>query len=204
MPERFQMPKREYVPNPNKLDGMSTNAQDFKNFPIQKRVAGGPHKNNLNTGEGKFEGASDYQNQFKQHVIPEKFQMAKREYVPNPNKLDGVSTNAQDYKNFPIQKRVPGGPLKNNLNTMKNPFAGDSEYDDQFIRRSIPERFRVAKREYVPNPDKFTGVSTARADFIAFAQTGKRVIGGPHKNNLQVGEVLIPGPEDRYAGPRVC
>jgi len=58
MPERFKMAKREYVPNPAKFDGISTNAQDYKANEMIPRSIGGPHKNNLEVG-GDFSGDSE-------------------------------------------------------------------------------------------------------------------------------------------------
>jgi hypothetical protein len=138
------MAKREFVQNPNKFDGVSINSQDFKKFPPQARVHGGAHKNNLSTNDGKFEGNSDYQEQFKQHQIPELFKMKKREYVPNPNKFDGISINSQDFKKFAPQTRVHGGAHKNNLSTNDERFDGNSDYQDQFKQHQMPERFKVS------------------------------------------------------------
>ena len=52
------MAKREYIPNPAKFDGLSTNANDYKKNEIVPRSIGGPHKNNLQVG-GDFSGNSE-------------------------------------------------------------------------------------------------------------------------------------------------
>jgi hypothetical protein len=203
IPELFKAPKREYIPNPIKFDGVSINKKDFQNFPAQPRVVGHAHKNNLAVNDDKFEGGSDYQDQFKTHAMPERFKMAKREYVVNPNKFDGVSINKQDFQKFPTQTRVAGRAIPTNLKASGEKFEGYSDYQDQFKQHQMPERFKVchkkfnrkvAKREFIINPNKFDGLSVAKSDYIQFPIT-KRFIGGAHKNNLQVGEHLIPEPE---------
>jgi hypothetical protein len=195
MPERFKMAKREYVVNPNKFDGVSINKQDFQKFPTQTRVAGRAIPTNLKASGEKFEGGSDYQDQFKQHQMPERFKMPKREYVVNPNKFDGVSINKQDFQKFPTQTRVVGGAHKNNLSVNDDRFEGYSDYQDQFKQHQIPELFKAPKREYIPNPNKFDGVSINKQDFQKFP-TQTRVVGGAHKNNLSVNDDKFEGGSD--------
>ena len=79
--------------NQSKFERISINKQDFQKFPTHERISGKAHKNNLSTDDGKFEGNSDYQDQFKTHQMPERFKMEKRQFVVNPNKFDGLSIN---------------------------------------------------------------------------------------------------------------
>ena len=85
----YQHPKREYEPNPAKLEGSSVYSEQFgaKELP---RVQ--PYMPAYNPPSGaKFEGTSTYNSSYAP-VQPEPlYQRPKREYVPNPAKLEGQS-----------------------------------------------------------------------------------------------------------------
>lgn len=184
LPPIWRHPALKYEKNPNKFEGVSTQVTDYREFELQTRKLGGPHKNNLVVG-GEFSSRTENHDQYPSRELPDPYRHPNAVYVKNPSKFEGVSTNSSDYREFELQMRKLGGPHKNNLD-VGGEFSSRTENHDQYPPRELPDPYRHPNAVYVKNLNKFEGVSTQVTDYREW-QLPDRVICGPQPDNIGIG-----------------
>jgi hypothetical protein len=93
--------KANYVANPDKLDCTTTNKTDFVSHfvtPINQRK---PEKYKPGL---YFEGNSSYKTDFGVHEMKPRYVHPSAIYVPSKDKMDGKSTNQEDFKAYEVKK----------------------------------------------------------------------------------------------------
>jgi hypothetical protein len=159
--------KRDYVPNPTKFDGESTQHRDFPRYDPndysrpRERAEAGPRES------VPFTGTTSHQDDFVPHALERRESTKKREYVPNPTKFDGTSTQHADFPRYDPNDYARPQPRSEAGVREKVPFVGTTSNQDDFVPHPLERRESSRKREYVPNPTKFDGSTTTRDDYQA-------------------------------------
>lgn len=146
------------------LSGTSEYSKNFVNYPTQQRVLGKPLPQELKVG-GAFNGTTESRTQFTEHQIPEKFQMKKYQYVPNPSPLEGITTQKSDFPSWPDVKpphKKARDVWKGSSGTFDGNTTNKLDYKDFGVQ---PPRFRHEVPPYAKNPAKFEGISTQSSDY---------------------------------------
>lgn len=93
--------KANYVANPDKLDCTTTNKIDFVSHLVTPIKQKSPEKYKPGL---PFSGNSSYKADFGVHEIKPRYVHPSVVYVPSKDKMDGKSTNQEDYKAYEVKK----------------------------------------------------------------------------------------------------
>jgi hypothetical protein len=127
------------VPNPNKLEARTTNADAYQAWPIEPpppapqygtpRVTGSPHR---------FEGRTTNNDAYQAWPIePPPTAPAGPSYVPNPNRLEAVTSYQQDYQAHALPP-VAAPPSAPAYTPNPNRFEGSTTTADAYQPIELP------------------------------------------------------------------
>lgn len=159
VPPPYVKKRAEYVPSKAKLDGTSTHKEAYQVWPVS-RPAPPPVQVYRPANEDR-----DFRSENRSSFVPH--QTARRkvtavEYHPVVTRFEGTTTNKEDYKQWPVARRVE---YKDKYVPQPSaPLDGQTTYRDAYLPKSVP-RYVHEKLKYVKPDTHFDGQSTQRTDF---------------------------------------
>ncbi|KAI9144947.1 hypothetical protein BKA69DRAFT_1121907 [Paraphysoderma sedebokerense] len=126
----------------------------LKKQPVQLHIV--PHEHMSSVTESR--------QQYSKKDIPKKFQLPKREYVPNPSPLDAIPVYASDYPDW----KAPPPTRVSKVEAWKGAaekIEGITTSKSDYTSWPTPARPQRKKVLYQPNPAKFETVSNYHTDF---------------------------------------
>ncbi|XP_055956712.1 uncharacterized protein LOC130012554 [Patella vulgata] len=142
----------------------TVNAQTYREFPLQKRVARRPTSSDALKGSGHFEGLSGYNDVYKEHKLTPRETTKKNDYVPPEGKFEAYTTSQLDYSNQPVSKRQSFKPSGDALKS-EDPFDANTGYKNTFVEHPIQPKQGRRRDEYQPPTEIIDSISTNRQDF---------------------------------------
>ncbi|KAJ3000407.1 hypothetical protein HDV02_005767 [Globomyces sp. JEL0801] len=160
----------------------------FLTYPTQV-IRGKPAPQELKVG-GEFFGSTENREQYHAHEIGERYKIVKPEYIPNPSKLEGLTTQKDNYKpwlNVQPPKRRQQQPYK----PSEGAFDSTTTNKHDFGEKELPVHYYKPPQPYITSNAKMDTVSTQVADYRPWEVTSV-------PSRRKAAAVPSMGDEDRY------
>lgn len=118
IPTVYQHPKAVYEPNPNKLEGITTQKTDYPAWPDAKPPAQRP-KATYNGSTGKFESMTTNKHDYCNFGPQPVYVHPAQQYVKNEAKFEGISSNKAEYQDWGVYSK-PAERAKQGYNPSKD------------------------------------------------------------------------------------
>ncbi|KAI8910324.1 hypothetical protein EDD86DRAFT_275398 [Gorgonomyces haynaldii] len=162
IPPRYQIAKPVYQPDPAKLESMTTQRANFQphlNVQPPKRR----ERPQWQSTSGTFNGASTTKTDYTQFPLPPHYVHPHPPYVKSEAKMEGVSTQNEDYKPWEIKnvptRRKPAVPAS--ISSEDRDFK--STTNASYVYHQVhTERVRAPQTRTTDSSVKMEGVSTTK------------------------------------------
>lgn len=163
--ERFVHEYPTYEKPAGSMENNTTSHSDYTEKPIRREAAIKPVSDTRVSG--KFEDATSYRDEYKPHegghrAMPSK----KSEYVPNDQRFQGIPTYTTDYIQHGYAQREPFKPVETSRKS-NDPFETRTEYKDDYVRHSMPERYRREQPKWTGSTAPLDASSTYTKAYTA-------------------------------------
>ncbi|KAI8895635.1 hypothetical protein BC833DRAFT_644216 [Globomyces pollinis-pini] len=156
----------------------------FLNYPSHV-VRGKPAPQELKVG-GDFYASTENREKFKLHELGPRYKIVKPEYIPNKSKLDGSTTQRENYQPWPNVT-----PPKRRQQAVYKPSQGTFESSTtskrDFVEMPLPPHYIRPQQPYIKSSEKMDGVSTQVADYqrweVTSVPTRRKTIPAPPLGN---------------------
>lgn len=159
VPPPYMKKRAEYSPSKSKLEGISTHMDAFKPWAVS-RPAPPPAQVYRPAAEDR-----DFESTNRSSFVPhatERRKLTSIEYHPVITKFEGSTTNKEDYKQWPVGRRVEYKDKY--VPPPTQPLDAHTTYTDAYLPKTVP-RYVHEKVKYVKPTSHFEGCSTQRSDF---------------------------------------
>lgn len=166
IPKLYQHPKQVYAPNPSKLEGITTQKQDYPAWPDVKPPAQRP-KAVYNGSSGKFESRTTNKQDYAPPGVQPRYIHPTPVYVKNEAKFEGVSNHETDFPDWGNYQRPPGRP-KVVFNSQKDDRNFNTTTSGDYVPHSIQSQLVKPPPHQIPKDQKFEGTTTQKKDYQAW------------------------------------
>lgn len=160
----FSRERAVYKTPDGDFDFSTTNRMEYTVKAMEKIPSKRPPE--LSKSLGSFDGTTHYETEFRSWPLGERTKSTKKnEYNVPDAPFSGEPTYKSDFIQHDVTPRKDYRPNEAPMRS-DEPFSSVTQYRDQYVDYKLPERERMEKPVWLPNPAKLDATTNYQSDYI--------------------------------------